>query len=199
MSCRYCGNAKPNVWVSPDPYYGYGHYPALVCDNCEGYVQDDLGIWHEKSHRYKPRYDDYFMGITTKEPLSLGAGGEWTWCWDCGILMHPWNRCIHLNPCGKICESCATKRYDTDQCYQMYKIEEELKDDPKFQAYQEKCQNLRDWFWEWWGEHKEPNPTDYTKASVFEFIDKLLNIHNPDFPSDLVREITTYWNTTIQM
>jgi hypothetical protein len=77
----------------------------------------------------------------------------------------------------------------------MYKIEEGLKTDPKFQAYQEKCQDLRDWFWEWWKAHKEPSPTDYTNKSVYTFLNKLLEMINPNFPSDLSTEITRYQNT----
>lgn len=68
MSCERCGSTRDlEVWVVEDPYYGYGHYPALRCKSCG--VPDD---WrYDGKHKYNPLIDDYHLGLTKKEPLGF--------------------------------------------------------------------------------------------------------------------------------
>lgn len=59
-SCMTCqSQSNLNVWVIPDPYYGYGHSPEVICNNCP----KPNNIWMEK-HEYDSRRDDWFLGLT---------------------------------------------------------------------------------------------------------------------------------------
>lgn len=85
--CVKCGSAEGSrVWTVSDPYYGYGHFPVLLCDICEP------GESYDSSHEYKSEYDDYYLGYTDKPPMSFcyvsGPDVEKDCCWDCCTLIN---------------------------------------------------------------------------------------------------------------
>lgn len=83
--CQVC-QVKPGIVVRvvPDPYYGYGHYPKLCCDNCVPPGRDP--IWYE-SHEYDPDRDDYYLGFVTEKPLDWMYRVGTTRCYDCKDLI----------------------------------------------------------------------------------------------------------------
>ena len=59
--CSICSSPDDlHVWKLEDPYYGYGHYPTLICSKCPGIQKN----WWS-SHPYNPRTDDRQLGVTT--------------------------------------------------------------------------------------------------------------------------------------
>jgi len=178
------------VWVSPDPYYGYGHYPVLVCIKCEKYVKNTYGPFHEKSHKYRPSSDDYFLGFTEKPPLNLGWGGGDVWCWDCDRFLYDHDTCLHLKPAGKLCKNCAEIRYDTNQCYDVWKLREELKNNSKYLLYQQKCEEYSSWCWNWFQKHK--NQSSLSSEDLLLYVDKLLTCISPTLPKTISQHIIHY-------
>lgn len=81
--CQNCKSSKDlNVWVIPDPYYGYGHCPQVICSKCP----DPTNIWMEK-HPYEPRSDNRFLGLTecniSRSWVFDGTGKNPYICTDC--------------------------------------------------------------------------------------------------------------------
>ena len=89
MKCDKCESGDLWVWLIPDPYYGYGHNPQILCDECD---EHNLGVFYEKSHRYKPENDDYYLGKSSR------PGPNWAYtkvsdvCWDCKQTIYSYKR-----------------------------------------------------------------------------------------------------------
>lgn len=72
-TCQMCSKQGTMVYVIPDPYWGYGHYPKLCCGTC---VPDGSNAVFYEGHKYNPEYDDYHLGFTMDKPL------DWMWSFN---------------------------------------------------------------------------------------------------------------------
>lgn len=93
-SCQVCFIREASlVYVLPDPYYGYGHFPRLCCDTCKPSTDSTHLLWYE-SHKYDPERDDYHLGFTTDKPIDWAyhLGDTKAICYDCNELIKTFKR-----------------------------------------------------------------------------------------------------------
>lgn len=113
-ACYICAS-KPgtDIWVIPDPYYGYGHFAKLCCERCDP-TQTDI-FYEKKGRKYDPEYDDYFLNLTKEPPLDYAWTSYTEPCWDCkqdaggfktGTFYFP----DEIGGDGLLCTSCFRKR-----------------------------------------------------------------------------------------
>ena len=89
--CVKCESVEGSrVWTVSDPYYGYGHFPILLCDTCEP------GESYDECHEYNKENDDYYLGYTTTLPMEFcfvsGPEVDKDCCWDCYTLINSQKR-----------------------------------------------------------------------------------------------------------
>lgn len=119
--CQMCNQQsdKLYVWTIPDPYYGYGHFAKVVCNDCDitlkksDQIVNGFSSFMYDSHPYDYEFDNYYLGLTKTPPLDFSYINWIESCWDCqqpagtkvGTCMLP-----HSSKEIIVCESCFRKR-----------------------------------------------------------------------------------------
>ena len=181
-ACSICRDEQKehlSVWVNPDKYHGYGHYPKLACNKCETKFSYRYRE-HIKIHKYDPEDDDYFLGLSTR------PGPEWQWgaentsiCWDCDKLVTTEKRGYGYGFKGVsiiFCQDCYRKRYHRGEnlppvFYEIPGIDK-VQQKAREMRYYNQNQNLAKLYRDYSKQHGKPKPSGNTKHFYAILIDK---------------------------